>query len=255
MNGGMLFKEKITESLDSIQTLSDHRRIILDKPLLKAVYDSFYQRLLKGIIQKNGNYIEVGAGGFNAKDYASNVKSSEFVANPLTDLVIDATKMDIEDSSVDSFITLNTLHHMREPQKFFSEVNRTLKAGGELRLIEPNCQYWSKIFYTYFHHEPFYESDTWNLPEKDGRLTNANGMIPTMIFIRDIKLFKKLNPQLEITEISYFNFFSFILSGGLSFKSPVPLFLVKPLLKLESYLECLGKYLGIFMFIKIKKLR
>lgn len=248
-----MFKEKVTESLDSVETLTDHRRIILNKPLLRAVYDIFYNKLLLGITEKSGTVIEIGAGGYNGKDYFPQIISSEFIANPYSDLVIDAMNMDLEKSSVDSFIMLNTLHHMREPQKFFEEVNRILKPDGELRLIEPYSSLWSRIIYTYFHHEPFYESKSWNLEGEGGRLTNANQMIPSMIFVRDLELFKKLNPSLEILEIKYLNIFSFILSGGLSFKSPIPNVLIRPLLMIESLLSPFNKYLALFMFIKIKK--
>lgn len=248
-----MFREKISQSLDSVQTFSDHRKIILRKPLLKSIYDRFYQKLFFGLNSDSGSLLEIGSGGYNAKDFHKKVLTSEFIPTPHTDLVIDAMRMDLKDNSVDAFIVLNALHHIPGPQLFFSEATRTLKVNGEIRLIEPYGSFWGNFIYKYLHHEDYYDSASWNLPVGKGRLTTANAKMPTLIFIRDISIFKQLNPNLTILEIEYLNIFSYLLSGGLSFRSPIPKLLIPFIHLIESLLQPFNKYLALFMFIKIKK--
>lgn len=51
------------------------------------------------------------------------------------DQYIDITNMDMPDNSVDNYVMISMLQHVDDPIKAISEVNRTLKIGGHLILV------------------------------------------------------------------------------------------------------------------------
>ena len=67
------------------------------------------------------------------------------------DYYLDVTKMDFPDSSQDSFLCISVLEHVFNIQQAFSEINRTLKPGGQLLLTIP---------FAYPYHD---EYDCWRL--------------------------------------------------------------------------------------------
>lgn len=254
-----LKEAKEIQNLDDASTFEVHRKIIQKKTILKKFYQECYERLTAPFGQaiKKLKIIEIGAGCYNSKDHGHNIIATDLEYNKYIDWPCDAQNMPFKDEEIDGFIVLDVLHHIPKPKQFFNEVNRTLKSGGKINIIEPYFSPWSSLFYRHLHHEPVYDIESWDIPINEdmqaGRLTVANQIMPYHIFIRDRKIFEELYPNLKIENITLFNKLTYLVSGGLSFISFLPGFMC-PLVKLlEILLTPFSKLLSNSMCIEITK--
>ena len=141
-------------------------------------------------------------------------------------------------------------------KNFFSECYRALKFDGQILFIELANTWFSRIIYKNFHHEDFDENSGWHLKKNGGRLSNANQAIPYIIFERDLKIFKEKFNGFSLIKKYKFKPIHYVLSGGFSYE---PIFNNKLFLKIiriiEFILSPFNNFLGLFMFIKIKKIQ
>ena len=153
-----------TEDIDDIQTTVLHRNIIKKKHFLYKLFQEHYSIFKKNIEDiPDGLKIELGSGGGFLKEVINDVVTSDVLELPDVDKVIFAEKIPYPDKSVAAFFLLGTLHHIKEPEKFFSEINRCMKPGGKIIMIEPANTIFSRFFFKNIHHEHFDEKkDDWN---------------------------------------------------------------------------------------------
>ena len=243
-----------TENIDDIQTTVLHRNIIKKKHFLYKLFQEHYSIFKKNIEDiPDGLKIELGSGGGFLKEVINDVVTSDVLELPDVDKVIFAEKIPYPDKSVAAFFLLGTLHHIKEPEKFFSEINRCMKPGGKIIMIEPANTLFSRFFFKYIHHEQFDEKkDDWKVEGK-GRLGDANLAIPWIIFIRDREKFLKKYPELEIFQIKKHTPFRWFLSGGLSYRQFVPSASFGLFTGIEKLLSPFSNTLGSFMTIVLKK--
>ena len=245
---------KNAKSIDDVQTTALHRNIIRKKGFLHKLFLENY-RIFKENIKDipDGLKIELGSGGGFLKEVINDVITSDVVELPGVDKVISAEKIPYPDESVAAFFLLGTLHHIKEPDKFFSEVSRCLKPGAKVIMIEPNNTPFSRFFFKHIHHEQFDEKkDSWQV-DGVGRLADANLAMPWLIFGRDREKFLTKYPDLEILQINKHTPFRMFLSGGLSYRQFVPSSSFKFFTNIEKLLSPLHNILGSFMTIVIKK--
>ena len=146
---------------------------------------------------------------------------------------------------------LNVLHHIQDSVLFFNEVQRCLKPGGVLLAVEPAPTLWGEFIYKNFHNEPFDKNQNdWKLPS-GGPLSIANGALPWIMFKRDRALFEKRFSKLTIDHIDYFSPFTYLLSGGFSYKQLLPGFCYSLVKMLENILRPFNKGIGMFMRVKL----
>ena len=245
---------KNTENLDEVESTVSHRNIIKKKGFLYKLYLEYY-----GIFKENikdipdGLKIELGSGGGFLKEVITDVITSDVLELPDVDKVFFAEKIPYPDESVAAFFLLDTLHHIKEPDKFFSEINRCLKPGAKIIMIEPTNTLFSRLVFKYIHHEQFDEKkDEWVVGGA-GRLADANIAMPWIIFSRDREKFLQKYPDLEILQINKHTPFRMFLSGGLSYRQFVPSSSFKFFTNIEKMLSPLHNILGSFMTIVIKK--
>ena len=245
---------KNTEDFDDVQTTVLHRNIIKKKGFLYKLFLENY-----GIFKENikdvpdGLKIELGSGGGFLKEVISDVITSDVLELPDVDKVIFAEKIPYPDESVAAFFLLGTLHHIKDPDKFFSEVSRCLKPGAKVIMIEPTNTPFSRLIFKHIHHEQFDEKKVdWKVDGK-GRLGDANLAIPWIIFIRDREKFLKKYPELEIIQIKKHTPFRWFLSGGLSYRQFVPSASFGLFTSIEKLLSPFSNTLGSFMTIVLKK--
>ena len=246
---------KSTEDIDEVESTVLHRNIIKKKGFLYKLYLEYY-----GIFKENikdipgGLRIEIGSGGGFLKEVINDVITSDVLELPDVDKVFFAEKIPYPDESVAVFFLLDTLHHIKEPDKFFSEVNRCLKPGAKIIMIEPTNTLFSRFVFKYIHQEQFDEKkDKW-VVDGEGRLGDANIAMPWIIFIRDREKFLRKYPDLEILQINNHTPFRMFLSGGLSYRQFVPSASFGFFTNIEKLLSPFHNILGSFMTIVVKKL-
>lgn len=238
-------------SLDSPKTIGVHKKIIKNKKLLHLLYRSFYQDLVR-TTRHNGVSVELGSGGGFIKEIAPQVITSDIVKGPGIDQVFSAEKTPYPDSSIDTYLMLNVFHHLKDPAKALSEMTRTLKKGGKIIMIEPWNSLWGRFIYTYFHHEDFDTQSGWKAQGKR-RMTDANGALPWIIFVRDNKKFRKEFPRLQIRSIRPHTPVRYLVSGGLSGPQLLPTFTYPILVLLEKLIIPLRPHLCMFATIELVK--
>lgn len=238
-------------ALDSSQTLALHHHLIHQKGFLNNLYRDFYLEI-KYLTRFKKPIIELGSGGGFIKETIPWIITSDIVKGPGIDKVFSAAKIPFKKHSIGAFVMLNVFHHIKNPERALLEMEKCLKIGGKIIMIEPYNSLWGRFIYQYFHHEKFDPYSNWKISKK-GRLSGANGALPWIIFIRDNSKFSQKFPTLTIKNINIHTPLRYLLSGGLSHPSLLPKQFY-PLVKiLESALSPLNSYLGMFATIELQK--
>jgi SAM-dependent methyltransferase len=239
----------------STEILTDHRETWQKKPVLKAIYQDFYDRIVSHAT--SGTTLEIGGGTGNLKEYLPQVITTDIVSSPWLDCVCDAQALPLSDSTISNIVAIDVLHHIERPIRFFKEALRLLRPGGRIILLDPAITPLSWFFYHFIHEEPvLLKSD----PLEDGPLSpdrkpfDANQAIPTLLFGKYKEAFSLKFPELQIVENSFMSLWSYPLSGGFKPWSMIPSFAVKPLLAFEKKVEpFLGSILGFRLLIVLEK--
>ena len=239
----------MAEALDGYLTIWER------KPVLRTVYDDFYQRIATRCIP--GLTIEIGGGIGNLKRRLGHVVSTDIQFAPWLDCVADAQHLPFADAAVSNIVMVDVLHHVEFPVRFFREAERLLRPGGRIIMVEPAITVGSTMFYRLIHHEPVMmgaDSLRDGTPDPDRNPYASNQAIPTLIATRDRKHFCAQFPALEITRVDWFSFFVYPLSGGFNSWSLMPASWAGPLLKIERALEVvLGPWMGFRMMLVVEK--
>ena len=245
---------KNTEDIDDVQTTALHRNIIRKKGFLYKLFLENYGTFKENIKDvPDGLKIELGSGGGFLKEVINDVITSDVLELPDVDKVIFAEKIPYPDESVAAFFLLGTLHHIKDPAKFFSEVSRCLKPGAKVIMIEPTNTLFSRFIFNHVHHEQIDEKKEEWIVDGEGRLADSNLAMPWIIFSRDREKFLTKYPDLEILQINKHTPFRWFLSGGLSYRQFVPSALFGFFTKIEKLLSPFDNILGSFMTIVVKK--
>ncbi len=242
----------------SIELLNIHKIIWQEKPVLRAIYHDYYQRILKLINQ--GNTLEIGGGTGNLKDYLPNVISTDILRMPWLDVSCNAEALPFADGSFDNIIAIDVLHHIEIPMNFFKEAQRVLKPGGKIIMLEPAITKISWIFYHFFHPEPVILNSNPFLIDKPSDPNkepfDANQAIPELIFGKFYQQFRHCFPKLILQKKKYCSLWAYPLSGGFRKWCLIPHNLVKFLLKIEYILEnILAKHIGFRILIAIERVK
>ncbi|HEX3007759.1 MAG TPA: class I SAM-dependent methyltransferase [Bacteroidales bacterium] len=240
-------------SLDSPERTLEHKEIIKSKKILRDLYNDWYS-LFTEVINSlpEGKLVELGSGGGFFKEIEPKVLCSDIINLPSNDLTFSALQMPFEDASVSGIFMIDTMHHIPDSEVFLNEVNRVLKKGGKMIMIEPANSLWGRFIYKNFHHEPFNIAGDWTIPER-GPLSGANGALPWIVFIRDYNIYQSKFPQLKLESTKFINPFLYLVSGGVSRKQMIPGFLLPLVAKLDNILPRISKELSMFMVVSISK--
>lgn len=171
------------------------------------------------------NVVELGSAGGNTKQVWPEVVTTDVRKAQGVDREMSAEAISFEDHSVDLIFGLDALHHFRSPEKHFEEVNRVLKKGGNAVYIEPNWNKFSRLCFKfllkYLHPEPYDTSvKAWSLDNPDPMM--GNQAQAHNIFVRDIEIFSTKFPNFEVQIGEPIKGLSFLFSGGVHTRLPVP---------------------------------
>ena len=226
-----------------------------EKPVLKIVYDDFYDRIVA--LCNPGRTIEIGGGIGNLKQRLTDIVATDVQFAPWLDCVADAQALPFSDSSVANIVMVDVLHHVEFPVKFFREAQRVLQPGGRIIMIEPAVTWGSTLFYRLLHHEPVRTSAD---PLIDGTPDShrdpyaSNQAIPTLIATKYLDRFRQAFPVLKVTRTDWFSFLVYPLSGGFKPWSLIPSEVARRLLGFERAIEpAFGKILGFRMMLVVEK--
>ncbi len=256
---------KHIKDLDDPGTTVLHGKILQRKTFLKKLYADFYSQFGEAVKQPaspdsrasrggldNKVLVELGSGGGFIKEIIPNAITSDILNVDGIDKVFSATNMPFEYECVDAFFMFDVLHHIVEPRKFFTEADRCLRPGGKVVMIEPGNTPWARFVYKNFHHERFDVHGDWQV-EKGGPLTQANGAMPWIIFVRDRKIFEREYPCFEIVSLRNHTPMRYLLSGGFTLRQLAPGFLYPVVKAIEYLLAPANNQLGMFMTVILEK--
>ncbi len=208
-------------------SVSDARRLFLKTRFQNL--DSllmFRYQWMNQFLKPNSIIIEIGAGaGFSQLYLNQKVILTDAIKNPWIEKVIDATKMDLADKSVDVVIASHNIHHFFSPCKFFDECARVLKDDGLILIQEINSSLMMRLLLKLMRHEGWsYNVDVFDpdaVVNDKHDLWSANCAVPEMLFF-DESRFEHAFASFKITKNELCECFLFPLSGGVTAKTKVP---------------------------------
>jgi SAM-dependent methyltransferase len=225
------------------------------KPVLRLVYDDFYDRIAAAC--RPGLTIEIGGGIGNLKRRLTEVVATDVQSAHWLDCVADAQRLPFADGCAANIVMVDVLHHLEFPIVFFHEAARVLRPGGRVLMVEPAITWGSSLFYRLFHHEPVRTAaDVLGDGSPDPRRDpyDSNQAIPTLLATRDRDRFHRLCPTLRMASVQWFSFAAYPLSGGFQPWSLVGESVARRLLRIERTLEpVLGRFAAFRMLLTVEK--
>lgn len=243
--------------VDAANSIEIHRRMIESKPLLYKHYLRWYRECCPAFEETrnlDGDVVEIGCGAGFLERMIPGLIKTDIAPNPFASRVVDAMKLDFPDESLKAVFVISVLHHIPLPGRFLHEAARCLKPGGRLVMLEPSNNFLQRLLTRYFEHYEYFDDTIkdW-VNGGDGRMTNANMALPWVIFVRDRARFEREYPSLEIKAIRHHTFFSYIVTGGMTYRSFLPSF-ASPLI---DFVETLARpfmaKIGTMMTIDVVK--
>jgi SAM-dependent methyltransferase len=223
-----LLKDRLAEprtrglDLDDPRTTELRRALILGKPFLRQIYADWYAELLAAVPSGCGQILELGSGGGFLEQYLPGLITSDRLPIRNVRLIADGTRLPLRDGSLRAIVMTNVFHHLPDPGAFLAEAARCTRPAGALVMIEPWLSTWSRLVYSYLHHEPCDPTlADWSFPAA-GALSAANAALPWMVFQRDIARFRRDFPSWRLRRIEKQMPVRYLLAGGVSLRALVP---------------------------------
>lgn len=246
---------------DRAQTLRNREQLAKNCNLL-FWYRQLYQDQFKDISDPATlSILEIGSGTSPLKQFHSNIVTSDILDLDYLDLVFDCHKIDkfdaITDNSLDLITLTNVLHHLKSPIAFLNSAAAKLKPGGKVIATEPFFSILSTAIYKYLHHEAvdFHVREP-ELREVRGPLASANQALPWLIFFRRRDWLERLNENFDVTNRSIrpFTALSYMATGGISRRLPVPSFVYRAFFPIDLTLSrCFPKLCASFFTLTLTR--
>jgi len=224
------------EAKDRAATLRNRARLAANKNLL-FWYRELYRDQFKSFPNPAAlSILEIGSGTSPLKQFLSNVVTSDVLDLDYLDLVFDCHEIDkldaIKDNSLDVITLTNVLHHLRSPLAFLNRAASKLKSGGKVIATEPFFSVLSTPIFKCLHHEAVdFRISEPELGHVEGPLASANIALPWLIFFQNREWLRRLSENFDLASLSLrpFSVLSYMATGGISRRLPVPHFLYRAL--------------------------
>jgi SAM-dependent methyltransferase len=235
--------------------LEDYQKQWNKKPILRAIYGDFYQKIKS--VMCNGNTLEIGGGIGNLQISGGRLIKSDIQHSVGVDVVADAQNLPFDNNVFSNIVLFDVLHHLQCPLLFFAEARRVLKPGGRVIMVEPGITPVSKLLYKMGHEEPVEMEWDMNTPcevDVDKNPYDSNQAIPTILFKRDSKLFLETVKGFKINSSNWLSLFAYPLSGGFKSWSLLPSKWVHAVLRIEEkILPFLGGLMAFRLMVVLEK--
>jgi SAM-dependent methyltransferase len=232
------------EAKDRAATLRNRARLGANQNLL-FWYRELYRDQFKDFPNPAElSILEIGSGTSPLKQFLPGVITTDVLDLDYLDLVFDCHEIDkldaIEDNSLDVITLTNVLHHLKSPLAFLNRAASKLKSGGKVIATEPYFSVVSTLIFKYLHHEPVdFRISKAELDHVEGPLASANIALPWLIFFRNREWLQCLNDNFDLMGFSTrpFSALSYMATGGISRRLPVPHFLYRMLFPVDLVLS------------------
>ncbi|XXE51896.1 methyltransferase domain-containing protein [Pseudomonas sp. R3-56] len=244
--------------VDGCERLELHGKVLERKQMLREIFVEFhhaFRRLADRYFQVGGLEVELGAGIAPMRDSYPEVLATDVVASEKLDMALDAQAMSLDDDSVRAFYGQNCFHHFPHPERFFTELERTLKIGGGAILIEPfHGPFAAFLYRRLFKSEGFdMHFPSWHTPST-GPMNGANQALSYIVFVRDRQAFEHKYPGLEIVHQEICgSYLRYLISGGLNFRQLLPDVFIPVLKVIEKLLYPLHRILALHHIVVIRR--
>ena len=240
-------------TLDSPCRESEILETLRRKPALRAWYGEMYDRYAEVMARcpAQGLTLEIGSGAGFARERLSDLITSDLIAYPGVDRVVDARALPFSDGELRFVGLLNVFHHIADAERFLSEVERCLRPGGRLLVIDQHPGLFAKPILRRLHHEHFdAEAAEWRF-DSSGPLSGANGALAWIVFCRDRARFETRCAGLELVRYETHSPLRYWLAGGLKSWSLLPGWAFGAATQLDRALTWLTPELGSFCAIEV----
>jgi SAM-dependent methyltransferase len=237
-------------------SLEQHAARIRANAFLYQIYEDVYARLLAEVpAERFPRLLEIGSGAGFLRDVTPHVITSDCVAGPGIDRVVDACRLDasFEAATLDAITAFDVFHHLPDVEGFLRSAAAVLRPGGRIALVEPWFTPIGQWFYRLLHHEPsVLDPDDWTL-RGVGRLGAANSRLPTSVFGDGRERLGRVAPGLRVVKCVPFHKWLYLLSGGLRLNTRVPGSAARGLMWLDRRTSVLDAWAGIFALIVVER--
>src|SRR6185436_13773634 len=182
--------------LDDPGRYDEIRRILSRKRFLRRLYRESYQKFAECLSRCPGEGIalELGSGAGFVKEVVPEMTTSDVIAYPGVDRILNAADMPFGDE----------------------------RLGGRILMVDQHLGWISTWILKYGGHEPFSPgSAEWSF-DSSGPLSGANGALAWIVFRRDVEKFGKLCPFLRLERYEPHTPLRYWISGGLKVWSLTP---------------------------------
>jgi SAM-dependent methyltransferase len=244
--------------VDSTRFVDLHRQILHEKPVMRAVFQEFYEAILRAdarYLTAPGRRVELGAGSSRFGELHPEVLSTDIKRAGHLRAVVDAQALPFRRYSVRAYYGIDCFHHFPDPARFFDQLVDLLPPGGGCVLIEPYHGPLARLFFErLFETERFDRSQRGWTTEGSGPMTGANQALSYVVFTRDAGEFARRYPDLElVAQAPLTNYPRYVLSGGLNFRSLVPAGIAGAVRIAEGAMAPLARWLALHHLIVLRK--
>jgi SAM-dependent methyltransferase len=246
-------RETEQQMRDRDETLRNRSRLQANRNLL-LWYRELYRDQFKDLPDPSKlSILEIGSGTSPLKEFYPNIITSDvFDCHDIGRLEA------IKDNSLDAITLTNVLHHLKSPIAFLNSAAPKLKRGGKVIATEPFFSLLSTPIWKHLHHEPVdFQISEPELMKVQGPLSSANQAAPWLIFFRRRDWLQRLNESFDVANFSArpFSALSYMATGGISHKLPVPHFFYRTLLPVDLALSrCFPHVCAAFFTVTLTRL-
>jgi ubiquinone/menaquinone biosynthesis C-methylase UbiE len=249
------------EAKDRAATLRNRARLGANQNLLFWYRELYHDQFKEFPNPAALSILEIGSGTSPLKQFLSNVVTSDVLDLDYLDLVFDCHEIDkldaIKDNSLDVITLTNVLHHLKNPIAFLNCAAGKLKPSGKVIATEPFFSVLSTAIFKYLHHEPVdFRIAEPELREVQGPVKSANIALPWLIFFCKREWLQRLNENFDIASryIRPFTALSYMATGGISHRLPVPRFLYRTLFPIDLAISrCFPRLCASFFTITLTR--
>jgi len=125
------------------------------KPILRSAYVDMYRLAATQLSNlPEPKIVELGSGMGHIREVIPNCVTTELFPFPWIDQIENAYKLSFADETVSDLISTDVFHHLKYPGTALNELNRVLRKGGHVILLEPCMSLLGLLVYGVFHAEP-----------------------------------------------------------------------------------------------------